>query len=309
MTLRKAVVLAGLAAATPAAAADLTMPPLSYPAAQSPTAVEVGTNWYVRGDFGASFPDAPSFTLPYLSNAAFATTTNLQAGQPVGFAGGAGFGYRATDHFRFDATWTYWQGPTRTRVLTGVCVDSLPPVVLNPYSRAPLGYLWDADYGCAGLANVRQHNNTFLANGYVDLGTFSGIMPYVGGGVGTNMNTAAASSSFPTLSGLSSLPATETTGVPQVWTNSGGRQVSPQPGAGFVVPAWTSFVKRTNWRFAWSLAAGAGIQLSPSFTLDIGYRYLNGGTTDVVVNPLTGLSVKQTAATQMVMVGLRFVPQ
>ena len=89
MRLRRAVVLAGLAAATPAAAADLAMPNLGYPATQAPNAVEVGTNWYVRGDVGVAFPTAPSITLPSLSSVAFQTTTVGGAnGSTAEFAGG-----------------------------------------------------------------------------------------------------------------------------------------------------------------------------------------------------------------------------
>ena len=50
--------LAGLALASPAKAADLfaAPPPASFPASQAPTAIEIGSNWYLRGAIGASFP-------------------------------------------------------------------------------------------------------------------------------------------------------------------------------------------------------------------------------------------------------------
>src|SRR5208337_4639176 len=52
---------ASLTLAVPAGAADLfgSAPPPISPAAQPPTTIEVGTNWYVRGDVGASFGQSP----------------------------------------------------------------------------------------------------------------------------------------------------------------------------------------------------------------------------------------------------------
>ena len=48
----------------------------------------------------------------------------------------------------------------------------------------------------AGTTSLSQHNNTFLATGYVDLGTYAGFTPYVGAGVGLNMSFMQGSSSF-----------------------------------------------------------------------------------------------------------------
>ena len=49
--------LASLALIGPAQGADLfgTAPPPTLPASQAPTAIEIGSNWYLRGDIGASF--------------------------------------------------------------------------------------------------------------------------------------------------------------------------------------------------------------------------------------------------------------
>jgi hypothetical protein len=44
-------------AAGEARAADLGSAPLTIPASQGATAVEIGTNWYVRGDIGVTFDD------------------------------------------------------------------------------------------------------------------------------------------------------------------------------------------------------------------------------------------------------------
>jgi opacity protein-like surface antigen len=53
--------------------------------------------------------------------------------------------------------------------------------------------------------------------------------------------------------------------------------------------------------------AGFGIQLTPSATLDIGYRYLNTGTSNVLLNPSTGTFLKQTNSSQQIRVGIRYM--
>ncbi len=66
------------------------------------------------------------------------------------FSGSAGVGYRFTDWFRADATFDYSEGN----------LDSP---------------LFDVDLAAYGL----------MANAYADLGTFVGVTPYIGAGIGT----------------------------------------------------------------------------------------------------------------------------
>ena len=124
------------------------------------------------------------------------------------------------------------------------------------------------------------------------------------------MNSMQGSSSYvETNGGFAPYSVTYNGGAPNVWVNALGQPLNPQPSTVFASQAWSRSINQTNWRFAWALAAGVGFQITPSITLDVGYRYLNGGTTTLLVNPYTGVSVKQTAAAQMVTVGIRFVPQ
>lgn len=49
-------------------------------------------------------------------------------------------------------------------------------------------YGFDAIFDvCTGIARSRLNRNHVLANGYVDLGTWSRFTPYVGAGVGVNV--------------------------------------------------------------------------------------------------------------------------
>jgi opacity protein-like surface antigen len=58
---------------------------------------------------------------------------------------------------------------------------------------------------------------------------------------------------------------------------------------------------------AFDLMAGIGIQLTPSATLDIGYRYLNTGAYNYLVNPQTGTTIKESNISQQVRVGIRYM--
>ena len=84
MKVLKFLACAGLTvAAWPASAADLlgTAPPLTMPASQGPAMFEVGSNWYLRGELGISFDQAPTISLfgvstppPGLVGSAYATS-------------------------------------------------------------------------------------------------------------------------------------------------------------------------------------------------------------------------------------------
>ena len=87
-----------------------------------------------------------------------------------------------------------------------------------------LGYLYNTSNTCDGVANIKQYNNTFLANGYVDLGTYAGFTPYVGGGLGFNMNVMSGSLNYyETANGQAyAADLTPTGAFPQIWVNQYG---------------------------------------------------------------------------------------
>jgi len=313
MKLIGAAAFASLAAAAPAAAADLfgSAPPMTFPASQAATAVEIGTNWYVRGDLGVGFSNAPTLsvvTLPTLPTAWLGS--NSSTGPDAGFVGGAGFGYRFNSFLRFDATWDYWTAPNRNRSIAAICPYGLTPVP-NPSVASPLGFLYDPTNTCAGSTNLNQHNNTVLANAYVDLGTYGGFTPYVGGGLGVNASSLQGSANFvetangaPYVANLSNLY-----GYPSVWVNSAGHALVPQPAIAFAQQNWNRSINSTTYHFAWALTAGVSFQLTPSASLDVGYRYLNAGQSSLLLTPATGLTVRQNNVSQQILVGIRYVLQ
>jgi opacity protein-like surface antigen len=95
-----------------------------------------------------------------------------------------------------------------------------------------------------------------LGNAYVDLGTWWCITPFIGAGVGG----ARVSINGFTDQGI----------------------VTPVPGPG---PALASLAFGDNvsrWNFAWALHAGVAYRVTPNFTVELAYRYLDMG------NGLTG---------------------
>ena len=209
--------LAALMASPAARAADMPMPP--------PAAAEPCCNWYLRGFVGEGMTN--KFGIQYLPAPAnvgngFAFDQNSNADT---FFIGGGIGYNFNSWLRFDGTAEY-----RGRTLVNARGVYNP---LNGDGDAYQGYIksW-----------------VFLANAYVDLGTWNCFTPYVGAGVGGAYNQLV---DFVDM-GIG------TTGV------GFGRNSA-------------------NWSLAWALHAGISYDLSKSLKVDLAYRYLNyGSVTDTV---------------------------
>ncbi|MBK8456590.1 MAG: porin family protein [Phyllobacteriaceae bacterium] len=204
---------------TPAFAADMTEPPMIEPA--PPVVYEEPDmgGWYIRGDLDyhlAGFRGADYITYGPPAGTNSFTTGALSNSWSIG----GGVGYQATKHFRVDATLDYMLRSTFTGSTTGTC---------------------------AGLPCTSSDTSTYsalllLANAYADLGTYKGVTPYVGVGIGgahVNWGTLAN-----TISGVT--------------TNHNGA---------------------SGWRFAYAAMAGASVCLTGNLDLDVGYRFshISGG--------------------------------
>jgi opacity protein-like surface antigen len=275
---------------------------------------EAGTNWYLRGDLGISFDKAPSVSfsniaLPPLGVVGAPFTAGSETSwTTTNFTGGAGVGYRWNDWLRFEATWDYRSGPGGSSQTTLVCPYGLTGV--SSPAGVPLGYLYNTSNTCNASTSVHQYNNAFLGNAYVDLGTYYGFTPYVGGGLGLNMNVLQGSlNAYETANGQPYVADLTSTGFPSVWVNSEGQALTPQPNIAFAPQFWNRSIHSTTYTMAWALAAGIGFKLNPSATLDLGYRYLNTGTVNTLVNPQTGLTIHQNNTSQQFLVGVRYYLQ
>ena len=175
-----------------------------------------------------------------------------------------------------------------------------------------MGYLYNTTNTCIGSANINQHNNTFLGNAYVDLGTYYGFTPYVGGGLGLNINTMSGSLNFNETANGQPYAAnlTPTGAFPQLWVNQFGRSdhsaTQHRLRAANLEPIDSA---RRPTRLPGRSRPALGFQLTPSATLDIGYRYLNSGAVNTLINPQTGMTIKQNNWSQQIRVGLRYTIQ
>ena len=217
------------AGAVPAMAADLYQPEVvqappaivEQPTVIAETSSDWGDGWYIRGDI-----DYHRMALRGTNYITYGTpggtnqfaSTNLKDS----FSIGAGLGYNIGKYIRADITADYWFKSDFRGTTRGTCGSPPAPCVSN-------------DKG--GLSAL-----VVLANAYVDLGTYHGITPYVGAGIG------AARVKWDklrnTVGGVTTTHAGDSSG-----------------------------------RMAWALMAGASYCLTSQTELDLGYRYtrISGG--------------------------------
>lgn len=217
--------LAALIASSSAYAADIQPEPV----VPAPVPVAVSSSgWYLRGDVG--------YAWTHMRGASY------YQGGPGGFEAdfddtdvdnswvlGGGIGYQWNDWFRTDVT---------------------------------LDYLFDSDFAGAtsgscgvAVACVSSDRASFsawslLANAYVDLGTYAGITPYVGAGIGaTRVNWDNMRNT--------SCDVTDPGNCDPTVTHSG----------------------EDDWRFTYALMAGASVDLTCNWAADAGYRFrqIDGG--------------------------------
>ena len=193
----------------------------------------VAEGWYIRGDLGYAGwikGDEPRYRLDAFG-ATFARSDfdSARFSRPVSY--GAGMGYQFNNFLRSDLTADFSSSSLRG----SSAIDS--PCVAAP-AGTTCGLRHKADYNAIQL----------MANGYVDLGTFAGITPYVGAGAGvTYMNWNDFRSQATCRNGTGSC-AGQTFDELRV---KGG----------------------DSWRFTYALMAGAAIDLTERVKLDLGYRF------------------------------------
>ncbi len=209
----KTSLIAGAAAMTiaaPAGAADLP-PPMIY---KAPVVVQTG-GWYLRGDIGMTNQQVGELTSPAFTS----DVTVLQKDVSSGMLAGLGLGYQFNNWFRADVTGEYRGGTT----FRG----------LDSYS---------AFGGGANDYYGTKSEWLFLANAYIDLGTWWCFTPFVGAGIGYSQNTI-----------------------------DNFRDVNAPNGA----VAYAD--KNSQWEMAWALHAGIAYKVTPNFTAEFAYRYVNLG--------------------------------
>ncbi|OOG72608.1 cell envelope biogenesis protein OmpA [Sinorhizobium sp. A49] len=210
---------AAVCVGTPVAAADL------YVADPVPVVVPTG-GWYLRGYMGMSNQQLGS-----LEHADFSIPPYHELVDEGGFGSaplaGVGVGYQFNDWLRMDGIVEY-RGKADFAALDRYAFQT--DANGNP--------IWEGtdDYDGA------KSEWLLMANAYVDIGDWNGIVPYVGAGIGASRNTI-----------------------------SGFRDINvPRLGV-------ASAESDPTWNFAWALHAGVGYKATERLTVDVGYSYLNLG--------------------------------
>ena len=205
---------------------------LPLPVQQVPQRVEIFSGWYLRGDLGGAWGiiDGANSVAPF----ADPTDSKLNSG----FTAGGGFGVK-----------TQW-------LRTDVTIDYLSELKYQGTVTTP------------GDTSAKIQTTTALLNGYLDLGTWYRITPYIGAGIGaayTNVTSYV----------------------------SGGS------------PPFSGDVNNKQWGFAWAATAGAAYPISANLMLDVAYRYLNIGDVKTGSDAFGAMTFKNVAAHE-VRVGLRW---
>ncbi len=217
-----AALFAGVAG--PVFAADFAEPPV-VEEAPAPIAYEPPDDfggWYIRGDIDYHWSKFRGGDYVTYGPAAPQIPGRFDSGKLKGaFSAGAGVGYQVNRYFRTDVTLDWMSKSDFRGSTSGLCGGGIP---------------------CTSVDTSSYSAMLLLANAYVDIGTWHGVTPYVGAGIG------GAWVKWDTL---------HNTDLDGEFEHSGGK----------------------GWRFAYALMAGASYCLSDRVKLDLGYRYshINGG--------------------------------
>jgi len=240
----KALTLASvlaLGAAQAAHAADLLPPPppIEAPPLRGAVVDEPG-GFYLRGDLGVGFNDTSSQSSSFAPPTTLASLNAWYGGTQASesYLIGLGFGYKFNTWFRADLTGEY----------RGNALYKSKVYYTDPASPAcvglPAGTCGDS---YSGLVNI----GLFMFNAYADIGTWYGITPYVGAGVGV------AAYSMGNITDQSMQVAVAGASV--------GSGISDS---------------RVGANLAWALMSGFSWDVAQNLKLDVGYRYVNMGQID-----------------------------
>lgn len=227
----RALFLATLAigASTAASAADLLPPPPPLPLPPAPAPVADFGAWYIRGDVGVGAAQMTEWRSTLQPNSYGELPQGPVVPEYASLGdqtfGGAGVGYQFNNWLRGDLTGEY-----RTEASYRAVINYALPGVFG------------SDLYSAGVSST-----VFLANGYVDLGCWRGITPFVGAGLGFATNN---------MRGLND------------WGSSN---------ASFGSPGVALAPDRSQTNFAWALMGGLAFNVTPNVKLEVGYRYLDMG--------------------------------
>ncbi|WP_336485266.1 outer membrane protein [Methylobacterium nigriterrae] len=290
---RSLTLVASVGAPCLAEAADLLPPPPPPPIAPP---VEVGGGWYLRGDVGASVYQAKNFAAYGEKDASGRINERYYQNEVGGGAfAGVGIGYQFNPFLRGDITGEY-------RFSTGISGQ-------HRYEYAT-GFFDGGGNELRGRVDEQTRGNfdsaVVLANAYFDLGTWYGITPFVGGGVGVAFNHTSGFQKSGSVSEPTLVYAYEGCGCGPYPASIGGAAVYNKTVSSY-------FRANTSANFAWALHAGLAYDVTPNFKVELAYRYLNLGSVktgagfDACCSTTVGYYKEKSLEAHDVKIGLRYL--
>jgi opacity protein-like surface antigen len=189
------------------------------------------SGWYLRGDVGIGLMQKGSWAETTIDSGLYAPSgwDSRKLDNVAIF--GVGAGYQINEYLRGDVTVQY---RTRSKV-SGV--NSITDTWNTTTPQTPGGWKDRID--------GKLDSFVVMANGYADLGRFSGFTPYVGAGIGVAYNRLSQIDDY------------------GVGTGNAG--------------ASGSYGSSSNGSFAWALHGGFAYDLTQNLKMDLGYTYMNLG--------------------------------
>jgi opacity protein-like surface antigen len=219
------------------------MPMITPPPMYAPPVQDFG-GWYLRGDIGFSNQRVKNIAMADGRNAQLLSLHETTAFDTAGVFG-FGVGYQFNNWLRGDITGQF-RGNSNFKGAD---------VITFPAGNGVVGN---------GIDNYSASKSEWLilANGYVDLGTWWCITPFVGAGVGMSRVTISN------------------------YTDNGITNQSGFPPVAGTYPSGATAAQASKWNFAWALHTGLAYRVNPNLTLELAYSYvdLGQGTTGPVTD-------------------------
>ena len=254
--------------AVQASAADRLFPEDSPRVVYGEKRQAFGTGWYLRGDAGWARDSQGSLS----ADGTFSATPSVR--NLTGLS--IGFGYQVNKWFRADVTGEWRSSVTSNRTSAGTFSCPLEVRGLtNPVTGLNVG-IYAIQNQCRTLESAVLKRGVFLANGYFDLGTWSGVTPFVGAGVGVAYGRVTGSFDWINTANNGPYSSTLTApgGFPIIWMDEFG---NPAAAHQFGAQSRARSLSQTRFNLAWALMAGFAVEVSPNAKVVFGYRYLNMG--------------------------------
>jgi len=265
-----------------AQAADLSLP---FVGSASPVnaeqPIEWGSGWYLRGDLAYNKDTQPPLNadMSYSNSKPTMNTTSLDLG----------FGLKLNNWMRADTTFEFGKGlnangntaAKNCQIGAAAITNALGTII----GSTPI------NSSCYGAQHASLNHWNLMANGYLDLGTWSGLTPYIGAGVGITHQVASGDIKYFYSGTQNSYKAT--------WTD-------PYTSATYTNFWDMNYKPKAHTQFAWSLMGGIAIDVSEHTKIDIGGTYLNMGSL-TFVDSVTGNTIKKTMTSKSIKVGLRYM--